>query len=99
MNKEVENKIKLLKLVRNRIENGYEFYICNASKKVAANNTSLKTADQQIRSYIMKALNTYTLDDWILTHQPKSEYINKMKQARLMWIDWMINCYMEDNKE
>lgn len=110
VNKEVKNKIKLLELVKNRIEKGYDCFICNATRSIARRHTELKQADEQIRGYIRKAMSAdspdyrinpifYTLDDWLLCHQPKSEYRFELKQARLMWIDWMINCYLEDNKE
>lgn len=108
MNKDIKDKIRLLKLVRTRIKNSKEFYICNASRRVAEDNPELTRAGMQIRSYIKTALNAdsddvngtyvniYALDDWIGRYQ--SNYTDGSRAARLLWIDWMINCYEEDNK-
>lgn len=105
MNKDIKDKIRLLKLVRTRINNQNEFYICNATFRLGEEKPELAKAGGQIRSYIRTALNAdsnineihfggiCTLDNWIGRY--RRDYTDGSRAARLQWIDWMINCYEE----
>lgn len=113
MNKNIKHKIKLLKLVRERIESQNEYFIRNAIYRITAESKykELFDAGVYLVEYISQSLNAQckkwnddvitTLDVWIKHYRPEQYergFGIQIRQSRLDWIDWMINCYEEDFK-
>jgi hypothetical protein len=85
MNPTKAQKIKSLKIAKNRIKSGIEIYICFALKGTRAENYLRKYIDKSLSGCAGYAtwLNKY--------HIPYLEQTPMLrKQGRLQWIDWMI---------
>lgn len=71
---------------------------------VACSYESIKSkAVRELKSYISDALGIHSfLNGWVQRNSRLSSYPDsnnpKMVQTRLNWIDWMINCLEEDER-
>lgn len=87
-----EQKIELLKLVRERIASGSK-YICVSMILLTCDKgrRDLENARLSLQTYIYKALGDYaTLDDWLRERDGHWWRDEDVRAARLQWIDWMI---------
>lgn len=100
-------KIRLLKAVKKNIqgmnlasEHCNTTAICMALYNVSRNYKETEAADE-IRDYIEKALgrNGY-LTSWIRDNRIQYQTTpESMRQARIQWIDWMIEEYQKQVKK
>lgn len=109
---DIKRKIEILTLARDRIKLGNDNYICFAIRMAVYNkSTEWQKAGSEIIKYIDTALNAdtniesvnfgsiNTLGGWQLDNMCNlGKNGIKMRDCRMQWIDWMINCYKEDFK-
>ncbi|KGS75412.1 hypothetical protein X947_5377 [Burkholderia pseudomallei MSHR7334] len=91
-------KRAVLKLAREKIEDGSADFICNALNSAATFNPHLSFAAEEICSYISKKLGvtrypdwTPTLDEWQIYNGFGDRGREQRRLDRLAWIDWMLN--------
>lgn len=86
---------EVLKLAREKIEDGRIYYICNALLDTAEINPSLYPAAMRLRLYISEQLRysdlTPTLERWQRYNGFGDRGREQGRLDRLAWIDWMLD--------
>jgi hypothetical protein len=91
--------VKILKTAKSNVAAGREYFICCAIGRAKFDFDRLNNDAEYLCEWIHKMLGEYmTLNSWLAYKKnikPNSKYLNiynaKLRQARVNWIDWMIN--------
>ncbi|MCA8249226.1 hypothetical protein LGN12_18865 [Burkholderia multivorans] len=94
-----EQRVALI-VARQYIAEGRDVLLCFALNRVARRYPKLNTAVEGLRAYIQRALSPYTtLEEWIAHHElVKPPHLQRLpvtkverREARIQWIDWMLD--------
>jgi hypothetical protein len=85
-------KREALKLARELIKTGKEYFICNALLAVARMHPNLSATCYEIRKFISNAIwPKATLGEWQRLHGIPDRSDAQRRADRIAWFDWMLD--------
>jgi hypothetical protein len=94
-------KSEILVQVKGMVQYGGFTFICTSIQRFGRENACFGTA-ANLRTWVSDLMNgCYTYEDWLKEHHPNLKRTMSpvdFKQARLQWLDWMIQYWQEQER-